>query len=264
MSVAANKETGKTGGAKPWGCLVSFTVHQDIDLVEDCVWLGRGEVRNTALLKKRDRPFFFPCSFFENATQVCHPNSRYLVSEISKQHCSITRKNGRVTVTDTSSNGTFVNGKQLGRGVSTVLAHEDVLSLLVPSADAEAFNPEQVSKNLFFFFFFFFSLSLTHCFFSVGHVSVSQPHGTGDKERSTQVFGGAEKFAQFEKQNVSEQRGAAGDASFRNFRSSGTVSGIERAGRFCAGDESEFKRGNNSSSFGGAKNAKRQLAQIVY
>ena len=69
-----------------------------------------------------------------------------MVSEISKQHCSVTRKHGRVTVTDTSSNGTFVNGKLLGRGVTMVLSHEDILSLLVPSADCEAFNPEQVKR----------------------------------------------------------------------------------------------------------------------
>ncbi len=140
MSGVSKQETAK----KPWGCLVSFTVHQDINLVDDCVWLGRGEVRMASF----SNLLFF--RFFENIAQACHPNSRYLVSEISKRHCSVARKNGRVTVTDTSSNGTFINGKLLGRGATVSLNHEDVLSLLVPSADCEAFNPEQVGRAFVF------------------------------------------------------------------------------------------------------------------
>jgi hypothetical protein len=36
-----------SGGAKKaaWGCLVSMTVLPDVSLIDDVVWLGRGEVR---------------------------------------------------------------------------------------------------------------------------------------------------------------------------------------------------------------------------
>ena len=48
-----------------------------------------------------------------------------------------------VSVTDTSSNGTFVNGKLIGRGNSVTLKHEDIISLLIPNAEADEFDPEE-------------------------------------------------------------------------------------------------------------------------
>ena len=56
---------------------------------------------------------------------------------ISGVHCIVKRSGGRVEVVDKSSNGTFVNGEKVGKGISRELRPNDTITLFKP----------QVSKN---------------------------------------------------------------------------------------------------------------------
>ena len=95
-----------------WGRLVSFnTQYPNVDLVEEVYVLGRG--------------------------RKASPGLRYDDIRVSGTHCRLERKvdassgEARVFLTDTSSNGTFVNGRKVGKGRQLVLSHNDEVSLVI-------------------------------------------------------------------------------------------------------------------------------------
>ncbi len=51
---------------------------------------------------------------------------------LSMRHCTVTRKESVVMVTDLSTNGTFLNGTLIGKNKSALLSNLDELSLLMP------------------------------------------------------------------------------------------------------------------------------------
>eukprot|EP01114_Cavostelium_apophysatum_P007077 TRINITY_DN1876_c0_g1_i3.p1 TRINITY_DN1876_c0_g1~~TRINITY_DN1876_c0_g1_i3.p1 ORF type:complete len:491 (-),score=180.47 TRINITY_DN1876_c0_g1_i3:220-1692(-) len=60
---------------------------------------------------------------------------------ISTKHCRIYRESGIIFCEDLSSNGTYINGKKLGKGQQTTLHEGDEISIVVPSAKAAKTKP---------------------------------------------------------------------------------------------------------------------------
>jgi hypothetical protein len=91
---------------------------------------GFGEIEQRLLLEEENRDYFLgrhsTCDLIlDNAL-------------VSNRHCSIARitqregshhKTSLTLIRDTSSNGTFVNGKPVGKGNQQVLKHNDTISL---------------------------------------------------------------------------------------------------------------------------------------
>ena len=75
--------------------------------------------------------------------------------QVSNRHCSITRvvqagSDPQVSLTlirDTSTNGTFVNGKVVGKGRQQALKHNDMITLAIKNT--EAASPD-LCEGLFF------------------------------------------------------------------------------------------------------------------
>eukprot|EP01102_Stenamoeba_stenopodia_P014301 TRINITY_DN4732_c0_g1_i1.p1 TRINITY_DN4732_c0_g1~~TRINITY_DN4732_c0_g1_i1.p1 ORF type:complete len:687 (-),score=98.79 TRINITY_DN4732_c0_g1_i1:303-2363(-) len=99
-----------------WGKLVSINQDSfpDVILLEPEVWLGRDP--------------------------SCHPDARFSEVVISKKHCRIYNQNGQAMLLDNSSNGTFVDGKLVGRANLHALVDGSIITLIVPSLDSKNFT----------------------------------------------------------------------------------------------------------------------------
>jgi len=79
-------------------------------------------------------------------SKVCHPGITLNNKKVSAKHCQIVRKSEEVSLTDYSSNGTFINGERVGKDSSKLLQSGDVISLLYPET-----TPTQDDQIIFKF-----------------------------------------------------------------------------------------------------------------
>jgi pSer/pThr/pTyr-binding forkhead associated (FHA) protein len=64
-------------------------------------------------------------------------------ANISRQHCTITREEGEFHITDTSSNGTYLNKKLIGRGNHLPLRSGDIIELGDFDVEFRLFVPDE-------------------------------------------------------------------------------------------------------------------------
>mmetsp|Transcript_11487 Transcript_11487/g.28935 ORF Transcript_11487/g.28935 Transcript_11487/m.28935 type:complete len:744 (-) Transcript_11487:52-2283(-) len=108
-----------------WGQLLSVNsgTYPNLDLNKPEIWIGREQGS---------------CDYFFND------------GTISKRHCRVYTETVQGVlvpyVEDTSSNGTFLDGKLVGKGNKVAMRNSQVLSLVIPSLDHKSFN----SKTLAF------------------------------------------------------------------------------------------------------------------
>eukprot|EP01103_Thecamoeba_quadrilineata_P014380 TRINITY_DN4277_c0_g1_i2.p1 TRINITY_DN4277_c0_g1~~TRINITY_DN4277_c0_g1_i2.p1 ORF type:complete len:663 (-),score=150.87 TRINITY_DN4277_c0_g1_i2:3-1934(-) len=97
-----------TSPTSPWGVLMTLNPNRNhVDLLKDSYTLGRHSTCDVV---------------FEDQTYI------------SGLHCRILKDQQGIFLTDESSNGTYVNGERLEKGVPFKLSHRDEVSLALPSS----------------------------------------------------------------------------------------------------------------------------------
>ncbi|XP_017771271.1 PREDICTED: ovarian-specific serine/threonine-protein kinase Lok-like [Nicrophorus vespilloides] len=112
----------------PWGRLYSTYIFlEPFDLVQMSFTLGRAE--NSDVIITADKV----------------PVHR--VTNISKVHFKIYKENGLVYITDLSKNGTFINGKLIGKGNMNILQNDDEIAIGFKGLKVYVFKTMQSDDN---------------------------------------------------------------------------------------------------------------------
>jgi hypothetical protein len=112
----------ESSSSVPWGRLHTLNpLRGSVYLTKPCVTLGRSTQNDIAFV-----------------TEI----------HISSIHCKIERSSEGTYVTDSSSNGTYINGTRIPKGVATSIHSRDELSLAIPSSSSVAGKSQYRSKIL--------------------------------------------------------------------------------------------------------------------